>query len=226
MTFFKKYRKQVAAFVMVAIGAGGLATLAGCGKERPSGASRQAKSMGRPLTSVPETPRSALSLREGRLYDNATSNLFSGLVAEHYDATLRKSRSVVSNGLLEGLSEGWYTNGQKQVEEHFQAGVSCGVRTKWYENGQKCAEANIVDGKIEGVFRRWHTNGVLSQEITMKGNQPDGLSRSYYPSGCLKADATLRGGNVVEQHFLKDGERSSEVRERVSEPLSGTRTEP
>jgi antitoxin component YwqK of YwqJK toxin-antitoxin module len=226
MTFFKKYRKPVAAFVMVAIGAGGLATLVGCGQERPSGSSRQAKAMGRALTSVQETPRSALSLREGRLYYNATTNLFTGLVADRYDATIPKSRSEVSNGLLEGLSEGFYTNGQKQVEEHFHAGVSCGLRTKWYEDGQKCAEANIVDGKIEGVFRRWHTNGVLSQEITMKGNQPDGLSRSYYLSGCLKADATLRGGKVLEQHFWKEGVRSGEAPERISALIPGARTEP
>ena len=207
MTFFQRYRKQAASFVVLLLL---VAILAGCRRERPSGEARQSTARDRALTSIPETLRSTLTLREGRLYCNGTSNLFSGLVAERYDATIRKSRSAVSNGLLEGLSEGWYTNGQKQVEEHFQAGVSCGLRTKWYEDGQKCAEANIVDGKIEGVFRRWHTNGVLSQEITMKGNQPDGLSRSYYLSGCLKADATLRGGKVVEQHFWKEGVRSGD----------------
>jgi antitoxin component YwqK of YwqJK toxin-antitoxin module len=126
---------------------------------------------------------------------------------ERYPDGRIKSRSAVSNGVLEGLSEGWHTNGVKQVEEYFHAGVSHGRRVKWYESGRKCSEAAIVNGKIEGVFRRWHENGVLAEEIPMANNRPEGLSRAYYPSGCLKAEATLRDGKVVAQQFWKDGEQ-------------------
>ena len=127
-----------------------------------------------------------------------------------YPAGNVKSHTSLSNGLPEGLSVGWYSNGVRQVEEHFQAGVSHGLRTKWYENTRKQSEATIVNGKIEGLFRRWHDNGKLAEEIAMANNLPDGQSLAYYPSGCLKARATLRAGKVVSQQHWQDGELPSE----------------
>lgn len=167
-----------------------------------------------------EVLRERLTLREGTLcQDGAPRVPFAGSMVERYEDGGIKSRSAVSSGVLEGLSEGWYTNGQKQVEERFHAGVSHGLRTKWYEGGQKFSEANIVAGKIEGVFRRWHDNGVLAEEIAMKAGQPDGLSRAYFPSGSLKAEATLRNGKVMEQHFWKDGEQSGARASRTNAPV-------
>ncbi|MBI4325504.1 MAG: hypothetical protein HY674_09600 [Chloroflexi bacterium] len=60
---------------------------------------------------------------------------------------------------------------------------------------------------MEGLFRRWHENGSLAEEIPMKTGQPDGLAWSYFPSGFVKAEARLRDGQVLEQHFWKDGKR-------------------
>lgn len=157
---------------------------------------------GRPAPA--EVDRAELTLIDGRLHGKGESVPFTGFMIERYPDGLLQSRTSVSNGLLEGLSEGWYTNGQRQVLEHFQAGVSHGQRVKWYANGVKLSEANIVQGKIEGVFRRWHDNGVLAEEIPMKAGQPDGLSRAYYSNGRLKAEARLRAGQVLEQKFWED----------------------
>lgn len=125
----------------------------------------------------------------------------------YYPNGQRKFHTALSNGVPEGLSEGWYSNGVRQVEEHFRAGCSHGLRTKWYEGGQRQSEAVIVDGKLEGVFRRWHENGMLAEEVAMKENQPDGMSQAFYPSGCLKARVELRAGKVVSQQHWQDGER-------------------
>jgi len=160
----------------------------------------------RPLA-VREARRETLTLREGRLYRAGETTPFSGVVTEVQDHGALRSRSSVVNGLLEGVSEGWHTNGQLQVREHFVAGVSHGPRLKWHPNGQKLSEATIVQGRIEGLFCRWHDDGSLAEEIPMKAGQPDGLARSYFASGFLKAEARLRDGQVLEQHFWKDGER-------------------
>ncbi len=164
----------------------------------------------RPAQTPPpaEVRRQALTLRDGRLYRPGEAIPFSGVMTEFHANGALQSRSGVSNGLLEGISEGWYTNGQIQVRERFVAGVSHGPRVKWHPNGRNLSEANIVQGNIEGVFRRWHENGSLAEEIPMKAGQPDGLARSYFASGFLKAEARLRNGQVVEQHFWKDGERA------------------
>ncbi|HOK78479.1 MAG TPA: toxin-antitoxin system YwqK family antitoxin [Verrucomicrobiota bacterium] len=154
----------------------------------------------------PEVDRTELTLIDGRLHRKGEPKAFTGLMIERYPGGALQSRSSVSNGLLHGVSEGWYTNGQKQVVEHFEAGVSHGLRIKWYPTGAKLSEANIVHGKIEGIFRKWHENGVLAEEIPMLDGQPDGRSRAYYPDGRLKAEAVLRAGRVLEQKFWTENE--------------------
>jgi antitoxin component YwqK of YwqJK toxin-antitoxin module len=159
---------------------------------------------------VPEAPpevlASELARREGRLYHGNQKHPFSGVMLERYAGGGLKSRSVVHNGVLDGLSEGWHTNGQFQVREFFKQGVAHGRREKWHENGSKMSAGEIVEGKHEGVFRRWHENGTLAEELTLRRGEPDGLARTFYPSGFLQAQVTLKNGAVLEKKSWADGE--------------------
>lgn len=148
--------------------------------------------------------------REGRLYAPGASAAFDGWMLERYPDSGLKSRSRVAGGVLEGVSEGWHTNGVRQVEEHFVAGVSEGAVTKWHANGVKLSEGTARAGQLEGVFRRWHTNGVRSEEVTLVAGQPDGVSRAWFPDGSLKAEVVLERGKVVSQRFWAEGERPPE----------------
>ena len=161
-----------------------------------------------PVAAIAEVPRSELELREGRWFRKAQGAAFTGWLVERDESGGLKSRSVVSNGWLEGLSEGWHTNGQRQVQEHFHAGISHGLRTKWYPDGRKLSEVEVVDGKLAGTFRQWNPDGSLAEEVELKDGHPDGLSRAYYPSGSVKVEARLRAGQVVAQQSWKDGERA------------------
>jgi antitoxin component YwqK of YwqJK toxin-antitoxin module len=131
----------------------------------------------------------------------------STVVEDLYASGERRSRSEVSNDLLNGLSEGWYTNGQLQVTEHYVDGVSHGLRTKWYASGKKKSEAQIANGQINGTYTRWYEEGGLAEQATFKQGVPDGKSMAYYPSGCLKAEVLMAEGKPAEQTFWKDGER-------------------
>ncbi len=155
---------------------------------------------------LPELHLTNLVQRGDRWLVAGTTNAFTGLLLDTYEDGSKKSRSAVSNGLLNGPSFGWHTNAQLQVEEHFVAGNSHGLRTKWHPNGRKLSEANVVEGRFQGVFRRWHDNGAIAEEMELKDGKPDGVSRAYYPSGFAKSRATLRGGRMVEQIFWNDGE--------------------
>jgi antitoxin component YwqK of YwqJK toxin-antitoxin module len=154
-----------------------------------------------------EVSRTNLVLVNGRLRLSGASNEFSGLMLEHYAEGSLRSRSAVTNGLLHGLSQGWFTNGQMQISENFKEGVSHGLRTKWYADGAKQSEASIVAGKIHGSFRRWHPNGALAEQAEFVMDQPEGPSVAYFPSGYLKARVVMKDGKPVEQTFWKDGER-------------------
>ena len=169
-------------------------------RERPAPAAVPTGVVQPPVPAAgPEYHRDSLVLRDGRYYLPGDPAPFNGVVTEAYPNGLRLYRCGVANGLLEGLSEGWYSNGQKQVEEPFHAGVSHGLRTKWYMSGQKLAEANIVSGRLDGVFLRWHENGTLAEEIHLRDGQPEGLSRAYGPDGHRLAEAQMKGGEVVER---------------------------
>jgi antitoxin component YwqK of YwqJK toxin-antitoxin module len=128
---------------------------------------------------------------------------------------------VISNGFLTGLSQCWYTNGQLQVRESFNEGVSNGLREKWYENGARQSQACIVAGKIIGTFQSWYNNGQLAEQIEMQRGQPDGTAWAYYPSGFLKAKTTVKEGKVLDRRSWEDGQqRPTSVTANV--PLNST----
>jgi antitoxin component YwqK of YwqJK toxin-antitoxin module len=156
---------------------------------------------------APECSRSSMVLVDGRLRLGGQTNTFSGIMVERFPDGSYKSRSSIAVGLLHGLSEGWHTNGHKQVAEHFTNGIAHGLRTKWDENGKLLSQTMIVAGNLDGVFRRWFPNGTLSEQIEMKNGQPHGLSQAFYPSGFLKAEVRLRHGHVTESRFWDDGQQ-------------------
>src|SRR5262245_24467715 len=88
-----------------------------------------------PTAPLVEVHRKNLDLRADGWFAPGERKGFTGFLLDTYEEGMLKSRSAVSNGLLHGLSRGWYTNGQQQVEEHFVAGISDGLRIKWHPNG-------------------------------------------------------------------------------------------
>jgi len=135
------------------------------------------------------------------------TNPFTGVMLEFYPGGARMSRSVISNGLLNGLSEGWFTNGQIQIQETYHDNLSDGLRTKWYPNGKKLSESAIVQGKLEGIFRHWHIDGSLAEEIPMHAGRQEGVGHAYYPSGYLAEEVEVRAGQVIHKATFKPGER-------------------
>ena len=159
-----------------------------------------------PVVPLTEMHRTNLVMQAGRWFAPGQTNGFTGILTDTYEDGAVKSRSAVSNGLLHGLSQGWHTNGQQQVEENYSAGTSDGLRIKWHPNGEKLSEVMVVTGQLQGTFRSWHENGMPAEEVELKDGQSEGVSRAWYPSGFLKSKVSLREGKVIEQKFWKDGE--------------------
>lgn len=134
------------------------------------------------------------------------TNLFTGWLIDTYAGGELKSRSSVSNGVLQGLSLGWHTNGMLQVEETYRTGVSHGLRSKWYPDGHLLSEAPIEEGRLQGVFQRWDEQGLLIEEIEMRMSQPDGLARSYHSDGSIQTEARMRSGQLVKKQSWEPGE--------------------
>lgn len=149
--------------------------------------------------SVPleQVSRNQLVLQQGRLMKISQTNAFTGLMVEFYPDGTLQSRSVVSNGILHGVSEGWHINGVLAIREGFLDGRSHGTRTKWDEIGNRIAETDIRSGEIEGLHREWQTNGKPSLEVTMARGKAHGLARKWNLEGELAGQWVLSNGVVV-----------------------------
>lgn len=161
-----------------------------------------------------------LDKKQGGLYLKSTGKIFTGYLIEHYPSAETnqlqqvekkniKSRSLIQNGKLNGLSEGWYASGEKQIEEYFDDGKSNGIRVKWYSNGVKSTEDKIEYGVLNGTCRKWHKNGQLAEEMIMVDGHADGKAYSWYADGSKKAEVQLKMGKVIEQKFWDVKEKSS-----------------
>ncbi len=136
---------------------------------------------------------------------------YTGWMLDYYPSGLLLSRAAVSNGLLNGVTEGFYTNGQLQIREQYKNSLAHGRRQKWYENGQLKSEATIVEGRLEGPFYSWHENGQLAEKIEMKGGSPDGEAWAFYASGFAKAETHVRAGRILNQTTWEDGQHPGSV---------------
>ena len=141
--------------------------------------------------------RDRLILRDGRWMRTDQTNAFTGMMVEFYPDGTLLSRSAVSNGVLHGVSEGWWTNAVLAVRETFREGRSHGVRTKWDLGGRRISAADIREGRIDGFHREWHTNGQLAVEVAMAAGKPQGVSRRWNPDGTLIGQWSLSNGVVV-----------------------------
>jgi len=150
---------------------------------------------------------------------------FSGNVIERYEDGSLRARSNVEAGLLDGLTEGWFANGQKQIQEHFNEGVSHGKRLKWHVNGILKSEVEIVEGQLDGLFHEWHEDGSLAREIALSNGASHGLSRSWFPSGYLQARASLKSGELDEQDFFEDGQLKEGPADSTVSEIETTPTE-
>ena len=149
--------------------------------------------------SVPpeQVSRNQLVLQQGRLMKTSQTNAFTGLMVEFYPDGTLQSRSVVSNGLLHGESQGWHTNGVLAITEGFVDGKSHGTRTKWDASSNRIAETTISRGQIHGSHREWHPNGQPAMEMSMLEGKAQGTARKWNPEGVLSGQWSLSNGVVI-----------------------------
>lgn len=151
--------------------------------------------------------RFGLETREGRLHRPGASVPFTGWVTDHFASGTVNLRTAVVDGRLHGESEGWFTNGVRELHEEFQRGLPHGLRTTWHANGRKRSEGRLVAGQQQGTYRQWHENGTLVAEAEFEAGKPHGFSWAWYPGGCLKAEALMKNGEIQARHVYPDGER-------------------
>ena len=143
--------------------------------------------------------RSDLVLRDGVLYKPAVTVPFAGLLVERWTADRLRVEVTIVDGRAHGRSRGWYENGQIEVEEHFERGVSHGTRTRWFAEGGKKSQVEIRQGQLTGTFREWHPNGQRARETPLRDGVAHGEVKSWDAAGRLTGTAQVARGQKVVQ---------------------------
>lgn len=157
-----------------------------------------------PELPVREALRSELVLRDGRLYRHEIQEPFTGTLIEDYAPGRRKFAIEIRDGKADGVSRGWFDNGQQEVEEHFVEGMSDGLRTRWFENGTRKSVEHIEHGKLVGQYEEWHDNGQRAVSMPLADGKPHGIVEAWHRSGMLKSRSRMEHGKPVEREFFDD----------------------
>ena len=98
-----------------------------------------------------EVPSNKLVERNGIVYEVNSTTPFTGTSV--YDGHLEGTNSYrhdYKEGLLDGMIEVFYDNGQISVSSDYRKGLNHGPRVTYHENGQLETKVNYKDGKKDG----------------------------------------------------------------------------
>ncbi|MFD0861268.1 toxin-antitoxin system YwqK family antitoxin [Sungkyunkwania multivorans] len=120
----------------------------------------------------------------------------------HQNSDLIMNKENYKDGVLHGLSQVYYKNGQLLEELHYEDGVLQGAYAKYYPNGQLDHKFVYVDGKIEGPVIYYDVHGKKISEGNYKNNKRVGIW-NFYEDG--KIVETKNYSPVKNPKFLKKG---------------------
>ena len=142
----------------------------------------------------------------------------------------------------DGVSKGWFPNGQIKSIHTFKDEEKEGLQTYWYENGQKNWEETYKDGKSfvsnswdengkimvkdgNGLYTSWYENGQKEKEGSYKDAKLDGLWTIWYKNGQKNYEGTYKNkkkdglftdwyenGQLKQERNYKNGELIEETR--------------
>src|ERR1035437_10032814 len=89
---------------------------------------------------------------------------------------------------------GYWNNGIKYREEHFNELGRNGISTMWYKNGVKAYQAGHKNGKLVLPSTKWYDNGSI---YSLKDSSKNENSKIY-------SKEWFRNGNLKEEFFFQD----------------------
>ena len=103
-------------------------------------------------------------LKDGKYYQS-DGKLYSGVYKEFGPSNFLVSENNISQGLFDGLSLFYYSNGTKKEQRSYKEGKKDGLWINWNEQGMKTAEARFHDGKKDGYWYIWDEKGTKRYEM-------------------------------------------------------------
>ena len=165
-----------------------------------------------------------LEYRDGIAYAVGESEGFSGAwVNVGPNGKNKISELNYKDGLQDGLTTKWFSNGAKGEEANYKNGKLHGTATEWNINGSK-SKTNYINGKLHGIAKAWHTNGTIKSktncingkdlkttiyyktgEVKSVRKFPDTSPTEYYKNGQIKGFTEYSEGLKLKKNYHEDG---------------------
>lgn len=125
----------------------------------------------------------------------------------YYNTGVVKEKAVYTNGKLNGLLEGWFTNGNKWYTDTYVDGKLNGLSTGYFYNGLLRKKTMYKDDKKNGEEKGYTSTGYLSYIGNFADDEQDGLLTYYFANGNKQDEVKYTKGKAegTYKSYYKDG---------------------
>ncbi|MDB5201623.1 MAG: tetratricopeptide repeat protein [Ferruginibacter sp.] len=103
-----------------------------------------------------------------------------------------KERTIYKDDQAEGLSEGWYNNGNKWFTETFVNGKLNGMQLVNYYNELPSKRTMLKDDLKDGEQKLYTLKGLLKATVSYSADKLEGPTRNYYEDGKIKNEMVYK----------------------------------
>jgi hypothetical protein len=140
----------------------------------------------------------AMINRSDHGYFYLLKGLLEGVRNRWYENGQLEEQVNYRSGLLEGVAKRWHPNGALEATWLHQRGVRHGTHCEWHENGKLRVEAVYFNGLITGIFKRYDTDGKIQRkEVYVRGVIIRGHVKKLLESDTLTAEQILKIKNTA-----------------------------
>ena len=130
-----------------------------------------------------------------------------------------KSFQEKIGGVINGVEEKFYSNGQIRSRFNYKSGERDGEFSLWDEDGKLTSKGTYLNEQLHGPCQDWYengryefctwengvphglyqlhySNGIMSRQCNLVNNRPDGLETLWDESGKLMAEVNYKNGAV------------------------------
>ncbi len=125
----------------------------------------------------------------------------------YYDNGVLKEKTLYKNGLANGPSETFFSNGNKWYTVVYNEGKTNGLLTTYYYNGLLFKTTNYKNDKKDGVENEYNTSGYLAYKTIYANDEKEGMQTNYYDDGKVEAQLLYKKDKAqgTYKSFYKDG---------------------
>lgn len=120
---------------------------------------------------------------------------FNGYIVRYSEVGQLLSKEGFFHGKREGASKSWDENGRLIEIRYYSENRKTGRHLGYFPNGQKKFEYHFQDDLPIGTHKEWLENGQLYALSSYNENgQPEGEQKLYFPSGKIRANYVIENG--------------------------------